>query len=52
MDLNATKLFITVVQAGSFSAASDRTGIPISTLVRKLNELELALGVQLLERSK
>lgn len=52
MDLNATKLFIAVVQAGSFSAASERTAIPISTLVRKVNELEQALGVQLLERSK
>src|SRR5689334_22330758 len=52
MDLNATKLFIAVVQAGSFSAASERTAIPISTLVRKVNELERALGVQLLERSK
>lgn len=52
MDLNATKLFIAVVQAGSFTAASDRLNIPISTLFRKLNELEQSLGVQLLERSK
>lgn len=52
MDLNATKLFITVVSAGSFSAASERMGIPISTLSRKINELEQALNVQLLERSR
>lgn len=52
MDFNATKLFIEVVNAGSFSAASDRTTIPISTLSRKINELEQALNVQLLERSR
>lgn len=52
MDLNATKLFIAVVNAGSFSAASERMGIPISTLSRKINELEQALNVQLLERSR
>jgi len=52
VDFNATKLFIAVVNAGSFSAASDRAGIPISTLSRKINELEQALNVQLLERSR
>lgn len=52
MDFNATKLFIAVVSAGSFSAASERTGVPISTLSRKINELEQALKVQLLERSR
>lgn len=52
MDFNATKLFIAVVNAGSFSAASERTGMPISTLSRKINELEQALSVQLLERSR
>ncbi|PLR39754.1 LysR family transcriptional regulator [Chimaeribacter californicus] len=52
MDFNATKLFIAVVQAGSFSAASERTGVPISTLSRKINDLERALRVQLLERSR
>lgn len=52
MDFNATKLFIAVVSAGSFSAASERTGVPISTLSRKINELEQALKVQLLDRSR
>ncbi|MBS6435418.1 MULTISPECIES: LysR family transcriptional regulator [Pantoea] len=52
MDFNATKLFTAVVSAGSFSAASERTGVPISTLSRKINELEQALKVQLLERSR
>ncbi len=52
MDFNATKLFIAVVNAGSFSAASEKMGVPISTLSRKINELEQALNVQLLERSR
>ncbi|ASI25661.1 DNA-binding transcriptional LysR family regulator [Aeromonas caviae] len=52
MDFNATKLFIAVVNAGSFSAASERTSVPIATLSRKINELEQELNVQLLERSR
>lgn len=52
MDFNAAKLFISVVNAGSFSAASDRTGVPIATLSRKVNELEQGLNVLLLERSR
>lgn len=52
MDFNATKLFVEVVNAGSFSAASDRAAIPIATLIRKINELEHELSVQLLERSR
>lgn len=52
MDFNAAKLFIAVVNAGSFSAASERIGIPISTLSRKINELEQALSVQLLNRTR
>lgn len=51
MDYNAAKLFIAVVQSGSLSSASEKTGIPISTLSRKMNELEQGLRVQLLERS-
>jgi len=52
MDFNAAKLFIAVVSAGSFSAASERLAVPISTLSRKISELEQALNVQLLERSR
>lgn len=51
MDYNAAKLFIAVVQTGSLSSASEKIGIPISTLSRKMNELEKGLRVQLLERS-
>ncbi|MGM3224309.1 LysR family transcriptional regulator [Dickeya zeae] len=52
MDFNTTKWFIAVVNAGSFSVASDRMGVPISTLSRKINQLEQELNVQLLERSR
>ena len=52
MDFNAAKLFLSVVNAGSFSAASDSTGVPIATISRKINELEQGLNVLLLERSQ
>ena len=51
MDLNATRIFISVVQAGSLSAAATRLGIPLPTLSRRIRELERQLKVQLLERS-
>lgn len=40
MDYNTTKLFTATVQAGGLSATSEKTGMPISTLSRKMNELE------------
>ncbi|KLT72734.1 hypothetical protein PL75_06550 [Neisseria arctica] len=52
MDLNAVKMFIALVQAGSFSGCSTKTGIPIATLSRKIKELERYLSVQLIERSR
>lgn len=51
MDLNAAKLFVAVVRAGSLSAAAQRTKTPLATLSRNVRELEEDLGVQLLERS-
>ncbi|WP_025102040.1 LysR family transcriptional regulator [Burkholderia sp. A1] len=51
MDLNAVEMFVTVVQAGSLSAASARTGVPLPTLSRRIKQLEGELAVQLLERS-
>ncbi len=51
MDLNATRMFVSVVQAGSLSAAATRLGIPLPTLSRRIQELERQLRVQLLERS-
>ena len=51
MDLNATELFIAVVRAGSLSAASLETRVPLATLSRNVRQLEEQLGVQLLERT-
>ncbi|WMT77985.1 LysR family transcriptional regulator [Bradyrhizobium sp. Ash2021] len=51
MDLNATRMFVAVVQAGSLSAAATRLGIPLPTLSRRIRALERQLKVQLLERS-
>lgn len=50
-DLNALLIFAKVVEAMSFSQAARRLGIPISTVSRKVAELEDQLGVRLLERS-
>ena len=51
MDVNATRMFVGVVQAGSLSAAATRLGIPLPTLSRRIRDLERQLKVQLLERS-
>ncbi|CAI1635013.1 LysR family transcriptional regulator [Serratia proteamaculans] len=51
MDLNATKMFVSVAQAGSLSAAADKINVPLPTLSRRIRELERELKVQLLERS-
>ena len=50
-DKNAMAQYVKVVEAGSFSKAAAREGVPVSTLSRKIAELEKALGVRLLERS-
>lgn len=44
-------MFIAVVRAGSLSAASLKTRVPLATLSRNVRQLEEELGVQLLERS-
>jgi DNA-binding transcriptional LysR family regulator len=51
MDLNQVAAFIQVAQAGSYSEASRRQGIPKSTLSRQVSELERRLGVILIQRS-
>lgn len=51
MDLKAAEMFIAVVRAGSLSAASQKTRVPLATMSRNLRQLEEELGVQLLERS-
>src|SRR5438094_5344305 len=50
-DKNAMALYVRVVEAGSFSKAASREGVPVSTVSRKIADLEKALGVRLLERS-
>jgi DNA-binding transcriptional LysR family regulator len=50
-DLNALVVFATVVESNSFSEAARRLNIPLSTVSRRVAELENELGVQLLERS-
>lgn len=44
-------LFAHVVSAGSFTRASEQTGLPTSTLSRRLSDLEKSLGERLMQRS-
>jgi DNA-binding transcriptional LysR family regulator len=50
-DLNSLKIFAQVVEANSFSEAARRLKMPLSTVSRRIAELEDQLGVRLLERS-
>ena len=50
-DLNSLTIFARVVEANSFSAAARRMKMPVSTVSRRIAELEDQLGVRLLERS-
>jgi DNA-binding transcriptional LysR family regulator len=50
-DLNALVVFAKVVEANSFSEAARRLKMPISTVSRRIAELEDQLGIRLLERS-
>ena len=50
-DLNSLVLFAKVVEANSFSEAARRLHMPISTVSRRIAELEDQLGIRLLERS-
>ena len=51
VDLNSLKIFAEIVQAGSFSQAARRLKMPLSTVSRRLAELEEQLNLRLLERS-
>ena len=51
MDLNALLVFAKVAETSSFSEAARRLGIPVSTVSRRVAELENQLGVRLLDRS-
>jgi DNA-binding transcriptional LysR family regulator len=51
MDLNSLMIFARVVEVNSFSEAARRLKMPVSTVSRRVAELEDQLGVRLLERS-
>lgn len=44
-------LFVEVAQTGSFTAAAERLAVPTTTLSRRIQELEEALGVRLFNRT-
>lgn len=50
-NLNDMLYFAQVVDSGSFAAAARVLGMPQSTLSRRVSDLELSLGVRLLERN-
>jgi DNA-binding transcriptional LysR family regulator len=50
-DLNSLIVFAKVVEANSFSEAARRLKMPISTVSRRIAELEDQLGVRLIDRS-
>jgi DNA-binding transcriptional LysR family regulator len=50
-DLNSLKIFAQIVEANSFSEAARRLKMPLSTVSRRIADLEDQLGVRLLERS-
>ncbi len=51
MKLDQVRTFVEVVRANGFSAASEATGIPRSTVSLQVKALEEALGTRLLKRS-
>jgi DNA-binding transcriptional LysR family regulator len=50
-DLNSLVVFAKIVEANSFSEAARRLKMPVSTVSRRIADLENQLGVRLLERS-
>lgn len=48
--LDAMSVFVAIVEAGSFSEASRRLGMPLATVSRRVAELEARLKTQLLKR--
>src|ERR1700752_4709304 len=49
--LNDMALFVEVVKAKSFRRAAEATGVPNSTLSRRISSLEKAIGLRLLHRT-
>lgn len=52
MNLNTLRLFVAIVQHGSLSKASERTGVPIATINCQISELEKEPDIQLFDRQK
>ena len=50
-NLNELAVFVRVAQLGSFSRAAKSMGMPVSTVSRKVQELEARLGVSLIKRT-
>lgn len=51
LDANDLLLFAHVIEAGSFSAAAERVGLPKSSVSRRIAALETRLGERLMNRS-
>lgn len=51
MNLNDLRLFIRVIETGSFTAAGETLGVQKSTISRRIAQLEDDMGVRLLQRS-
>jgi DNA-binding transcriptional LysR family regulator len=49
--LNDIALFVEVARRKNFSRAAESSGVPVSTLSRRISELERNIGVKLLRRS-
>ncbi len=49
--LDEMAVFVEVVDAGNFSGAAKKSGIPVSTISRRISDLEKRLNVQLLYRT-
>ncbi len=50
-DLNALAVFVSVVEAGSFTGGAAELGLPKGSVSRKISGLEAALGVRLINRT-
>jgi DNA-binding transcriptional LysR family regulator len=51
LDLNEIAVFVSVAQLGSFTRAARALAMPVSTVSRRVADLERALGVSLLQRT-
>jgi LysR family transcriptional regulator AphB len=49
--LDDLALFVSVARAGSFSAAASDSGIPLSTVSRRVGDLERRMGAKVFERT-